>query len=591
MPRVPQYNGGQVLPMVRPGVMAQGAPSVEEAALPGRQLQQFGQGLSQAAGEIGAIAQREQERVNKVRFNDAYNRALSEANRLKAEYRQMQGSQAVSGVNGVPLAEYYRGQLQKALASIAQDMKAPDVRDGFILAAGDLEAGFVREAETWEVEQGTVYADQVRDATVVSAFDAILANPGDVSGAAFHLTRARGALRDKLTDAGYSGDALDQQMKSALAKSHNAVIESLMNAGNPDGAKAYYDRHRGDYLEVDAAPVDALFEQSAVTERAFQKVSGLMDQVETGGMNRSAARAEVNAITDPAERAAARDELDYRLSRMDADRAAGEQARARAEAAEARASSEIYENWDLQIRTGAATVADIPIEDFRRLSPAMRDALQGLGQEPPRQTDLVAYDEFQTLLGAGTEAEKRDALNFLNSNAGLFEHGDYMRLRASVREPGDMPEDGRTDIQAVQQALLRVGIDKQEDRGLLHQSYAVWREEFQRTLGRAPTDKERNEKLDELTLRVRFEGVGGGFFRNSSSRRLYEVTDLPDDYGIALPQHEPIVAQFFADSNPSPQLVRQVYRTAMERLAAQGIENPNRIQLEMAMANAAMEVR
>lgn len=273
MARVPQYQGGQVLPSVRPVNRVSGAPSPDQAAIPGRQLQEFGQAVGQAGDVVGQIAAIEQDKINKVRFNDAYNQALNEANRLKNEMSQYQGAEAVKGINGRPLTAHYRDELAKAFSGIANGLTAPVLKDAFALKAADLEGDFLRSAEDYEVQQGQVYADQVRDATVLSSFDAIAANPADPGS--INLNRAKDALRDKFMDAGYDGDALDQQVAGALAKAHNAVISGMLERDDLAGAKAYFEAHRGDYLEIDAQAVPALFKQTEaqLSQKRYENLS------------------------------------------------------------------------------------------------------------------------------------------------------------------------------------------------------------------------------------------------------------------------------------------------------------------------------
>jgi hypothetical protein len=275
MARIPQYSGGNVQPIVRPGPRVTGAPSPAAAALPGRQLQGLSEGIANVGNVIGDYAAKEQEKINKVRFNDAYNQALNEANRLKNEMAQYQGAEANKGINGRSLTDHYRDELQKAFSKIGEGLSAPDVRDGFQLAADDLSAKFLREADTYFVEQGRVYSDNVRDATVLSSFDAIAAIQPQMKTAktpeelfrlkeaqTASLSRAKDALKDKFMDAGYDGEALDQQVKTALAKAHNAVLSGMLEQDDLAGAKAYFETHKGDYLELDAQAVPAMFAQT-----------------------------------------------------------------------------------------------------------------------------------------------------------------------------------------------------------------------------------------------------------------------------------------------------------------------------------------
>lgn len=260
MPRVPTAEGFGVLPTIRSGG-ARPVLSVEQAAQPGRQMEARGAQMAQLGGQLGEYVQQQQEKVNKVRFNDAYNQALSEANRLKDEMSKYEGAEAVSGINGRSLRSHYQDEIRKSLGTIANGLAAPAVKENFALVAADIENKFLREADSWEVAQGQVYADRVRDATVLSSFDAIAAEPKNEDVVALNIARAKDALRDKFEDAGYSGENLKQQMSMALGKSHNAIITTLLEDDDLESAQAYFEAHKDDYLALDAKDVPALFAQ------------------------------------------------------------------------------------------------------------------------------------------------------------------------------------------------------------------------------------------------------------------------------------------------------------------------------------------
>jgi len=308
MARVPQYSGGQVLPDVRPGTRVQSGQSMEAATLPGRNLQAIGKGLGEVAGVAGEYAAKEQDKINKVRFNDAYNQALNEANRLKAEYSQQVGAEAVKGVNGRPLKAHYGDELRTALSGIANGLTAPDLKDGFSLAANELEGKFLREVENWEVEQGAVYANQVRDATVIESFNQVMTNPSSPIAAA-HLARARDAVTEKLTDAGFDGEALDQQVKTALSQGHTSVIDQLNEEGRFDEAEAYFERHKSDYMQADARAM-----RTAIDEQNRElKTMARADKIwEASGGDYGKALDAVREVADPRDRNA----LEARIGQM-----------------------------------------------------------------------------------------------------------------------------------------------------------------------------------------------------------------------------------------------------------------------------------
>lgn len=441
MARVPQYQGGQVLPGIRPGARVTGAQSMEGAALPGRQLQGLAQGIGNAGGVIGEIAAREQDKINKVRFNDAYNQALNETNRLKNDLGQYQGAEAVRGINGRPLQDHYRDELSKSLSGIANGLTAPDLRDGFALAAADLEGKFLRDVENYEVAQGQVYAEQVRDATVLSAFDGIAADPGNPEAVAFNLGRAKSALRDKFEDAGYDGDALDQQMSMALGKAHNVIIERLLTGDDLEGARAYFESHRGDYLEMDAQAVPDLFRQkeAEVRRKRYESLSlGItQDTVRPADLQGSYERGELddgeyNALLVQSANAAAR---------KDGER-------------KARASEWRDQNY---------AILQVGIND---------GAMSRVDADLALEKGMVTYSQWSTLARMGTErtAAARSMDEFLNNitlgvpidpGSSDMKRGadEYFRMTGAADLLKSMnPEDFARGMQATQTMATDAGI-------------------------------------------------------------------------------------------------------------------------------------
>lgn len=393
MARVPVYQGGQVLPEIRPGVQVQSPLSMEAASLPGRNAQTLAQGLGAVSSELGRVAEVEQDKINKVRFNDAYNEALSEAARLKSEYTQLKAAEAVKGVDGRPLAAYYDEKLKEAIDRIGSDLTAPDLRQGFGLAASDLQSRFMIDAESYEVEQGAAYAEQVRDSTIVRSFDEIATSPSSPV-ATFHLGRAKDALRDKLTDAGFDGEALDQQMKQALGQAHAGVIDQLSNAGNYEEAEAYFERHKGDFMRADAAAMQtALDEQN----REYKNMARADNIWNDAGGDYGKALEEVRQVSDPRTRAALEARLAQLKTQDDAARSAKDQA-------------------DLESGMGfVVTGRALPASWLRDASPLVVDRIQS----EQRQRALWSRQM------ASATAEERAAMREISM-------GNYRQLKAQI---------------------------------------------------------------------------------------------------------------------------------------------------------------
>ena len=383
MPRVPAPDTFEVLPGVRQPARVQNQLTPDAASLPGRQLQQVAGGLADASGAIGNYAQAEQDKINKVRLNDAFNRASEEANRLKNEYSKLKGADAAKGVKGKPLADHYAAELEKRLADIGKDMHAPVLRQQFALLASDVTTQFKNGASTYEVEQGAVYAGQVRDATVLSSFNAIAEAPSSPT-VNFHMARARDALTEKFRDAGFADEALDQQVKQALGQSHTVILDQLTNEGRYEEASAYFEKHRGDFLEVDARSVKAAMDEKDRELKQFAKADAIW--VKAGG-DYAKALEDVRKETDPR----VREVLEGRIAVL----------KNQDEAATKATQAAVINDALMAITSGR----DVPQEVMRRADGPTRSFIQ----DELRQTRLQAQQ--MATLTAQEKAAMKEASN------------------------------------------------------------------------------------------------------------------------------------------------------------------------------------
>lgn len=318
MARVPTYDNFQATPGVRQG-RATTSLSGDAAALAGRQSQQLGGSLTQIGGEIGAIAQAEQEKANKIRVNDAYNQAIQTAQDLRKEYGELKGGSVMQvGEGKRPLGDHYYEELNKRLAEISDTLDNPAIRDQFSVLADDLSTRFRGEALAYEAEQSAVYAQNVLDTTVVTSFDVIATEPFNAGVVGFHVDRARDALKDKFAGQGLDAAGIEEQTKAVLGKGHTNVIDILLEKADTAGAKAYFEAHREDFNGADAEMMEAKLGKAGVASKALETVSGLLADMPLRGreVKRATLDAELRKRVgdDPVLLKAARDELNYQIN-------------------------------------------------------------------------------------------------------------------------------------------------------------------------------------------------------------------------------------------------------------------------------------
>lgn len=304
MARVPKADNFQVLPGVRQG-RAQAVLSQEEATLPGRQMIAQGQQTSQIGGAMAEYAQKQQERVNRVRVQDAYLTAEREALALGQQLQGLKGKDAVGA------SDAFSNKLQETLGKLEQEISSDAAKMMFRERAGVLQSRFFESTLKYEAEQLDFYETQVLDASVVQAFELISA---DVANLPSQSATAREALTQKFQNAGLSGEALDQQVRAAMGKSHAVIIDNMLDAGDGAGAKAYFEAVREtDMLETDADALANKVNAGAAVSEAMVSVDALLAEMPMDDFKPAEADKWLrDNISNPEQLKAARAELNYR---------------------------------------------------------------------------------------------------------------------------------------------------------------------------------------------------------------------------------------------------------------------------------------
>lgn len=316
------YDNYQSVPDVRRGKV-DNPLSQEQAALPGRQLQELGSNVSKIGGQIAEHQQKLAERANKVRLNDAFNQASAAAHALRFDkdkgYQRLKGGDAVKGIDGQPLGQWYSDKLDKEVAKIRSGLGNTILTEQFDLVSGDLTTKFRGDTLAYEAEQGQVYAGQVRDATILQSANDIAANPAG-KAVPFYVGRARDAATDKARAAGLDGDALALSVSDQLGKMHSSVVDGLLDSKQIAGAKAYFEKHKTDFSTIDAQGVQEKLDKAYSAQEAVRAVDDVWIEKGPKGVNAPTNRAEMDAAIrakykdDPAGLKAARDELNQRVS-------------------------------------------------------------------------------------------------------------------------------------------------------------------------------------------------------------------------------------------------------------------------------------
>jgi hypothetical protein len=247
MPRVPTAEGFGVLPGIRSGG-ARPVLSVEQAAQPGRQMEARGEQMVQIGGLVGDYAQQQQERVNRLRVQDAYVQAQNFGREIELEQRKLTGQSAVGST------EAFGERYNKRMSELAQDL-SPIAQEAFRAKTDALYGGFLDRGTKYEADQLEVYDTSVTNATLMTAMQNMQAFINDPVEFERNRNDAKDTTRMIAIKKGLSGAEADQEVQAQMGKIHSAIIKNMLDGGDPRGANAYFAQVSEDFLPLDAKSI------------------------------------------------------------------------------------------------------------------------------------------------------------------------------------------------------------------------------------------------------------------------------------------------------------------------------------------------
>ena len=240
MPKVPTYDSFQVeqtnLPnvMLRPPGARFDAPFSEgQATLPGRQLQQAGQAMTNAGAGVAKIVVDEFEQANQVRVNDALNQAAKA--RLELTFNPQTGFTNLKGENALkrpgdkPLDQEFSEKLQTQLDGIEKNLGNDAQRLRFKQQAGQLMVQFQASLNQHIAKEYGQYQDTVDDGTIKTGQEQMALGWGDPAAIKQASDAIRAATYNKGTRAGLSAKSIEELQspngKQALATEIGASLK------------------------------------------------------------------------------------------------------------------------------------------------------------------------------------------------------------------------------------------------------------------------------------------------------------------------------------------------------------------------------
>jgi hypothetical protein len=388
MPRVPTYSNLQVVPGGGNAgrVSSRGAQGL--ANVQGAQLRETGQAVQQVGGLLHAEVERQQDRINRARVQEAtlkYREELAEAER---EYQEYKGAELVAGDK--PIIRDIEARIEQSRTQMMQSLSSPAAQRAFEEISMDMSGTWRQRAAGYEAEQAEFYIGQQRDGAIVAQVETGIADPYK---RATSFQSAGTLLREKFEDQGFDGDRLNQKTQEAMGELLSGQIGVLLDADRIDDAQGVLEAAEG---MVSASAYESM--STAVSQKAFTRdVNDTSDMVwsESEGDYGTALKM-AGMIENPEKQEAV-------MKRLNALRIRDNNVRSQAEA---QAETEVWGAIEQASNAGRVpSVNDIPRDAWETIGPQARIRIEnwmagGAGEGASAQVEAqseLAYNILETV--------------------------------------------------------------------------------------------------------------------------------------------------------------------------------------------------
>jgi hypothetical protein len=558
MPRVPTYDTFQVAPTNLPNVQVRpvgarfDAPFSEgQATMAGRQLQQVGQGLTQAGSALSRIVADEMEQANQVRVNDAMNQAAKA--RLELTFNPENGFVNLRGENALKrpgdksLDQEYGEKLQSQFDAIAKNLGNDAQRLKFKQQADQIGLQFQASINQHIAKEYNVYQDSVDDGTIRTGQEQMALAWGDSAAIKQAQDAVRAAAVNKGTRFGLSGKAIEAAQVEALSPGHSAVIAAAVDAGNLDYAREYLKQ-----ANAELTPQARLQLTKAVDVGDFEKRT----QDAAGDLWTKHGGDVKAALAEAREKFSGKDEdgIVTRLKTLDGEKEAitkRQQAQAQDQA------------WDIFNKTGS--LAKIPATIQAAMDPQHWAALKNTAKAAAEGNQVKTDPNIYYALTLASAQDPNFGKEDLRKYADKLSPTDFKHF---VDVQGRAVKGGETDqIATVTQqkdAIVKALELKGPDAGVFHQVADKALFAAQAENGKPLTQEQRQKVLDRLVL----EGTTPGSWFGSSNTRAFkaqaEGKPFTPVFNDSQKRQATAALQRQGIKNPTPQQVEAVLRATYQ---------------------------
>ena len=271
MPKVPTYDSFQATPSIQPNVQLQ---SPDMPNVTGQRLQQAGEGMMQAGGELAKIQIDAQEQVNKVRVDDAMNQLIKARTDLQVEASGLKGRNALERPDGKSLPDEYAEKLDKVYQPILEGLNGSQ-KDTLAHQFKQLSGQFYSNLSGHMVAEQNVFRKETAKATIDTATSQAVLLWGDKAMREQSLQAIAATVDNEAAANGWDKTIKDAAFSESVSPMHAGIMRGMIQAGMATQAKDYYDTHSASMTVQSRAAIQSTL-MDAVTS---QQSEGAADKV------------------------------------------------------------------------------------------------------------------------------------------------------------------------------------------------------------------------------------------------------------------------------------------------------------------------
>lgn len=507
MPTVPKYQS-----------------QVQERGLPSARLTQAadveafggGQSFERVSNEIQKYIIQEKEKADDVATTDAYTQALEAKNRLM--YDTENGAMTRRGKNAFGAVEEYSEAYTKELDRIEKGLSNDSQRAVFKK---------IRQQQGQQLNsslQRHVFSESQKydEETTISALDAsrddAIKNYQDSGRIAESIRIQSSAIDAYGARNGLSSEAISKKKLESISATHSGVIERMLNNGQDQLAKAYYDEVKKSLTGSDASTVEKTLQVGSLRGESQRKT----DEIVEKNLSLSDSLDMARKINDPELRDSVVSRIKTRFSEQ---KAVQDQQRL----ARYQEASNILEETQDKDQIPANIWANLTLSERNTLDSRAKQLASG----EPVATDWNVYYDLKTAASNQGTRNKflRENLLQYRSKLGDGEFKELINLQSNLRNGQQKAVEDisgyRTTTTIVNDTLNNIGIDPTPKPGSedaekvallkrrVDQEIADYAE---RNNGKKPSNQEIQGILDNLVVK----GEVDKFFYNPN-KFLFEV--------------------------------------------------------------------